>query len=223
MNPVDTSAYRPVGQERQKSSLQGKSRSGIIIARKMKLQLKYLPVMAIISLFAVIGFFLIKAAYKGAEDMALTELVPEESLRLENIHYIQDNPDEGAKWILDADEIKFSKDMQHISFNNFRFKLEPENNFTIDLVGSSGDFDRTAGEINLRGNLEGHTENGYRISTDHILYKQKEGNLSADGPVEIDGPFFSVTGSGLQVNLEKETIRIISNTKTSIKRGSLML
>jgi len=189
----------------------------------MKLQLKYLPIIGIIAIFAVIGFFLIKVGYEGVEDTVLTELVPDEGLRLKNIHYIQDNPDEGAKWILDADEVKLSKDRQHFSFNKFHLKLEPENNFSIELVGSSGDYDKTSDEINLRGDLEGHTENGYRISTDHILYKQKEGNLNADGPVEITGPFFSVTGRGLHVNLEEETLRIISNTKTLIKRGSLIL
>jgi LPS export ABC transporter protein LptC len=90
-------------------------------------------------------------------------------------------------------------------------------------VGSSGEYDRTADEINLHGDLEGRTENGYRISTDHILFKQKEGNLSADGPVEINGPFFSVTGRGLRINLEKETIRILSNTRTHIQKGSLVI
>jgi LPS export ABC transporter protein LptC len=189
----------------------------------MKLQLKYLPIMGIIAIFAVIGLFLIKAGHEGVEDTILTDLIPDEGLRLKNIHYIQDNPDEGAKWILDADEVKFSKDRQHLSFNKFHLKLEPENNFAIELVGSNGDYDKTSDEINLRGDLEGHTENGYRISTDHIIYKQKDGHLKADGPVEINGPFFSVTGRGLYVNLGKETIRIISNTTTFIKRESLIL
>jgi LPS export ABC transporter protein LptC len=189
----------------------------------MKLHLKYLPVLGIIALLAIIGFFLIKAVCEDVEDEVLTELPKTEGLRLENIQFIQDNPDEGARWILDANEVMMSEDRQHMSFNRFHLKLEPENNYTIDLVGTSGDYDRTADEINLHGDLEAHTENGYKISTDHILFRQKEGNLSADGPVEINGPFFSVTGRGLRINLEKETIRIISNTRTFIEKGSLVI
>jgi LPS export ABC transporter protein LptC len=188
----------------------------------MKLHLKYLPVLGIIALLAVIGFFLIKAVHEDVEDEVLTELPTTEGLRLENIQFIQDNPDEGARWILDANEVMMSEDRQHMSFNRFHLKLEPENNYSIDLVGTSGDYDRTADEINLHGDLEGHTENGYRISTEHILFRQKEGNLSTDGPVEINGPFFSVTGRGLRINLEKKTIRILSNTKTFIEKGSLL-
>jgi LPS export ABC transporter protein LptC len=188
----------------------------------MKLHLKYLPVLGIIALLAVIGFFLIKAVHEDVEDEVLTELPTTEGLRLENIQFIQDNPDEGARWILDANEVMMSEDRQHMSFNRFHLKLEPENNYSIDLVGTSGDYDRTADEINLHGDLEGHTENGYRISTEHILFRQKEGKLSTDGPVEINGPFFSVTGRGLRINLKKETIRILSNTKTFIEKGSLL-
>lgn len=189
----------------------------------MRLHLRHLPVFGIIVLLAVIGFFLVKAGYRDVEDEILTELPAKEGLRLENIQFIQDNPDKGARWILDANEVIMSEDRQHMSFNRFHLKLEPENNFTIDLVGSSGDYDRTSDEINLYGDLEGHAENGYMVSTDHILFKQKEGNLSADGPVEINGPFFSVTGRGLLINLEKETIRILSDTRTLIKKGSLVI
>jgi LPS export ABC transporter protein LptC len=197
--------------------------SGIIIAGIMKLHLRYLPVLGIIALFAVIGYFLIKAVYEDFEDGILTELPMTEGLRLENIKFIQDNPDEGARWILDANEVMMSDDRQNISFNRFHLKLEPDNNFTIDLVGSGGEYDRAADKIALHGDLEGHTENGYYISADNIVYKQKEGNLSADGPVEIKGPFLSVTGKGLRINLEKETIGIISDTRTFIKKGSLIL
>jgi LPS export ABC transporter protein LptC len=189
----------------------------------MKLQLKYLPVMGIIVLFAVIGFFLIKEGYEGDEDTDLTSLVPDEGLSLKNIQFIQDNPDEGVKWILDADEVISSIDRQHVSFKKFHMKLESEDNFTIELAGSSGDYDKTSDEINLRGDVEGHTENGYRIYTDHILYKQKEGNLKTDGPVEITGPFYSMTGTGLLVNLKTEIIRVINDTTTFIKRASLNL
>jgi len=179
--------------------------------------------MGIVALFAVIGFFLIKAGYEGIEDSVLTDPVQEEGLRLKNIHYIQDNPDEGVKWILDADEVNISKDRQYISFNNFHLKLEPETDLTIELIGSKGNYDKISDEINLSGDLKGHTNNGYRISTDHILYKQKEGHLKGDGTVEITGPFFSVRGKGLQLNLKMETIRIISDTTTLIERGSLIL
>jgi LPS export ABC transporter protein LptC len=189
----------------------------------MKSFLKYLPIMGIAGLLALIGFFLIKSAHQGIEDSILIEQVLDEGLRLKKIHYIQDNPDEGTRWVLDADEVMFSKDRQRISFNKFHLKLEPENNISIELEGNRGDYDKTSDEMSLKGHLEGYTDNGYRISTEDIVYKQKEGHLNTDGPVEVIGPFFSVKGRGFHLNLENKTIKIISDVTTLIERESLVL
>ena len=188
-----------------------------------KVPLKYLPVIGIALILSIIAYFMIRAGYKGGEAPVLTDLISEDGLNLKNIHYIQDNPDEGGRWVLDADEVRFSKDRQHISFNKFRLKLEPENDLSLELVGTSGDYNKISNEINLRGDLEGYTGNGYRIKTEHILYKQKEGYLKTDEPVEITGPLFSVTGRGLRVNLESETIKILFDVTTLIDKRSLVL
>jgi LPS export ABC transporter protein LptC len=185
--------------------------------------IRHLPIIGIVALLAVVGFYLIKSESKGPEDSPPTDTAEDESFRLKNIHYIQENPDGGAKWILDADEVRFSEDRQYISFNNFHLKLESENDFAIELLGKNGSYDKTADEIKLSGNLEGHTDNGYTIATDQILYKQKKGHLNTDAPVEITGPFFSVAGKGLHVNLNTKTIEVTNSTTTVIERGSLSL
>jgi LPS export ABC transporter protein LptC len=189
----------------------------------LKIPLKYLPIIGIALIFAVIAFFLIKADHKGIEAPLLTDLISEEGLNLKNIHYIQDNPEKGARWVLDADEVKFSKDRKHISFNKFRLKLEPENDLSMELVGKSGDYNQVSNEINLRGGLEGYTSSGYRIKTEQILFKQKEGYLKTDETVRLIGPFFTLEGRGLIVNLNRETLKILSDVHTKIDKESLVL
>jgi len=185
--------------------------------------LKYWPIAVIVLFLVVIGFYLIKARYENVEDLIVTDLISEEGLRLKNIHYIQNNPDESMKWVLDAKEVRFSKDRQHISFKNFRLKLEPEHRPSIELEGRGGNYNKGSSEISLRGDLHAYTDDGYRIITEHILYRQKEGYLKTEEPVKIIGPFFSVTGRGLYFNLEKETLRIMSDVTTLIKRKSFVL
>ena len=90
-------------------------------------------------------------------------------------------------------------------------------------MGTSGDYDKTSNEINLRGNLKGNTDNGYNIFTEHLLYKQKDSCLETEDPVKIEGPFFSIKGKGLQVNLERETIKVMTDVTTTIKGDSLIL
>lgn len=184
---------------------------------------KYLPITGIVLLLVVIGFYLIKARNRGVEDQIVTDIAPEEGLKLKNIHYIQNSPDEGMKWVLDAQQIKFSMDRKHISFKDFSLRLEPENRPPIVLKGDGGDYDKTSSEITLRGGLTGYTGDGYKIITEHILYSQKESNLKAQEKVKLIGPFFSVAGQGLYIDLETETLRVQSHVTTLIDRESLVL
>lgn len=184
---------------------------------------KHWPLIGIGVVVIVVGLYLIEAHYEIIKAPLLTGLVTEEGLKLKNIHYIQNDPDDRMKWILDAEEVKFSKDREFLSFRQFRLRLEPENRPSIELKGKRGDYDKNSGEINLYGDLTGYTDNGYRIITQHILYKQKEGYLRTEEPVKISGPFFSVTGRGLYFNPEKETLRIISDVTTHINSDSLIL
>jgi LPS export ABC transporter protein LptC len=132
----------------------------------------------------------------------------EESAKMEDIHFTQENPDEKVKWTLDAKEVTLSKDRRYTRFQGFRLKLVPERRAALELEGKSGSYDRDSGVITLDGDLKGDTSDGYHILTEKILYKSKEGTLESPGDVKIRGPFFSIEGRGLFLDLEKETLRI---------------
>ncbi|UCF84174.1 MAG: LPS export ABC transporter periplasmic protein LptC [Desulfobacteraceae bacterium] len=184
---------------------------------------KHWPLLGIGILLLVLSLYIIRSQKPTMKESLPPDAVTQEGLKLENISYTQNDPDEGMKWILDAKEVRFSKDKTFFSFRNFRLKLQAENRPRVELEGKRGDYDKNSGEINLRGDLRGHTDNGYRIITDHILYKEKEGYFKTDEPVKIFGPFFSVAGRGLYFNPEKEILRIISDVTTRINRDSLVL
>ena len=185
--------------------------------------IKYWPITGIVLLLMVICFYLIKSRQEIVDDLVLSDIVLEEGIKLENTLIIQNNPEEGAKWMLDAEEVKFSKDSQQISFKSFKLKLGSENSPFIELEGREGEYDKESNKINLRGDLNAKTENGYRIITEHIIYRQKEGCLNTEEPVKIIGPFFSIAGKGLHLNLEKQNLTIISDVTTLIDRESLVL
>ena len=133
------------------------------------------------------------------------------------IHIFDDNPEEGIKWVLDASEASSSLAGNHISFKNFSLKLEPENRPVIELTGISGDYNKALSEINLSGGVVVKSNNGYSVITEDLQYKQKEGILMTDKPVKITGPYFSVDGQGLYIDLNKEILSITSKVTTLIK------
>ena len=184
---------------------------------------KHWPLFVLGVLLGVIGFYL-----TGAQDMlphkpALVDAVTREGLKLKDIRYVQDHPEGNAKWTLDAEEVSFSKDRQFMSFNNFILNLETKDRPSVELKGKRGEYDRKTGVINLWGALKGHTDNGYQIITDHMIYKNKEGYLTSEAPVKIIGPFFSVEGLGFDFYIEKKYLRIKTQVTTSIEKGNLVL
>ena len=70
-------------------------------------------------------------------------------------------------------------------------------------------------------NLKGTSSDGYRIITDQILINEKTGRLSTDRRVKIFGPFFSIEGQGLSIDVEKETVKILSNVTSVIDEGHI--
>lgn len=188
-----------------------------------RLLYRYWPLGGIALLAAVAVFYLIRseAEKELVRRPVLTEAGLSDGITLTDIHYTQDDPDQGIQWILNAKEVQYSPDRSYFSFRSFHLRLFPEDRPSLELEGAQGDFNKATGEINLRGDLKGHSIDGYRIFADHLRYDHELGLLTTEEPVEIRGPFFTVKGTGLYINLEQEYLRINSGAKTSLDRKIL--
>jgi LPS export ABC transporter protein LptC len=179
---------------------------------------KQWPLMGVAILVAVVAFYLVQARKNSPHRSVGPDAPTEEGLKLEDVHFTQDSPDDKVKWVLDAEEARLSKDKEVVSFHRFRLRLEPDKRPYVELVGERGEYHRTSGEIRLNGNLKGTTEDGYSIVTESAVYMYKQGRLETKDPVKVTGPFFSVEGRGLQLNVKKETVQVLSDVTTLIQR-----
>lgn len=168
-------------------------------------------------ILAVMTAYLFQATKEPVKQATPQEKESEEGIRLKDIHYVQDDPAQKVKWVLDASEAKLSKDQQVVTFSNFLVTLLPENRPTVTLKGKQGEFDKRTGRLVLQGELMGRTEDGYRFSTEQAVYNHKEGFLETDRDVKISGAFFSVEGKGLFLDVSKEKLQIHSNVTTMIQ------
>ncbi len=174
--------------------------------------------MGVVILVAILGFYLVRAQRNSSQKPVEPNVSAEEGLKLEDVHFTQDDPDDRVKWILDAKEARLSKDKEVISFRKYRLRLEPEKRAHVNLEGERGEYSRSSGEIRLNGGLKATTDDGYRIVTESAVYRHKQGRLETSDPVKITGPFFSVEGRGLDLDVEKETVQILSNVTTLIDK-----
>ena len=185
--------------------------------------LKYSSLVIIVLLLSVMGSYLIRARFQSGITPSTLEMTPGDGLKTGKIHLTQTDTNKGVKYILDAEEYKTSKDMQHMSLKNFQFSVEPENGVCFKIEGKLGDYERQSNVIHLRGDLYGSTDDGYQFMTQHLMLDQKEGYLRTDEPVQIIGPFFSVKGKGLFLDLNKKILRILSEVTTIIDGEAVAL
>jgi len=142
-----------------------------------------------------------------------------EGLKLKDIHYRQDDPEDKVKWVLDAREVQISEDKRMIRFYDFYLRLEPEGKPGFKLSGKRGNYSKDSEKIELWGDVEGSYGAKYQIATDYLLVSDHLERLSTDRPVSISGPFFDVKGEGLLADMTNETIRILSNVTTTLKES----
>jgi LPS export ABC transporter protein LptC len=182
-----------------------------------KTRKKYLPIAGIVILFMVLGYFLARTpGSKGINKTTINELPPDAGLTGKTLHLVEDHPEEGYKFILDADQATSSQDEERISLTGVGLRFERRNGLTMEIKGAQGNFNKSLNEISLRGDVQGYSSNGYSLSTENIVYNQKEGVLKTDEPVKMLGPFFSMSGKGFLFNPEEDKFRIISNVMTII-------
>ena len=178
---------------------------------------KHWPLLGLGALLLLVAFYFARSAKDLIKTTAIIkDVVSVEGLKLKDIHYRQDDPDEKVKWLLDAEEVQFSEDRKIIRFYNFKLKVEPEGKERFRLNGKRGNYYKDAGKIELWGNLTGYYGTDYKIFTEYMLVTEKLGLLHTEKPVKIFGPFFNVKGKGLFADLKNEKVKILSNVTTII-------
>ena len=170
----------------------------------------------------LIAFYLIESGKGLKQAPFIKEIMSGEGIKLKDIHYSQDDPEEGMRWALDAAEVRFSGDAKTIYFQDFLLKVEPESQNSFQVKGRKGDYSRDSGVMNLWGDIEGNSSNGYKVLTEHMMINEKTRQASTDKPVKIFGPFFTILGRGLFLDLEKERLQILSDVTTTLERETLI-
>ena len=180
---------------------------------------RHWPLLGLGVLLLVVAFYLAKSGKELVKTTALIkDIVSGEGLNLKDIHYRQDDPDEKVKWVLDAEEVRFSDDKKIIRFYGFKLNVEPEGKPKFELSGKRGIYYKESGKIEIWGDLRGFYGNEYQVSTEYMLISEKLGRLTTEEPVTIVGPFFKIEGKGLVADLATGIIKIESNVTTTINR-----
>lgn len=180
------------------------------------------PIIGILVLLMIVAFFLFKVPRLAMISSKVPDLIPGESLKINDIEYSQDYKNGEGKWELKAKEGHFFDKRQLVTLKDVTLRLDSfkENSFIIK--GDEGDYLRETGEITLRGDVIGTSTNGYQIETSLLIYKQKDESVETDKPIRVIGPFFQVRGDGLYIDLKKKIFTVKGDVITTITKGDFL-
>lgn len=187
----------------------------------MKFFKRHWPLVGVSLLLVLAVVYMVRSGKDFFRDSGLEKAVSGEGINLKDIHYTQDDPIKGMKWVLDAQEVHFPEDRHSVRFRNFTLKVKPDKKPSFDLKGENGTYLRSSGDLELWGHLEGHSEDGYRVVTERMRFNEKKGILSNDKPVQIFGSFFSISGKGVFVDLKNKQLKVLSQVTTVIREGAV--
>lgn len=183
---------------------------------------RHWPLLCIFILFCVLGIYLFRSG-EEPEPVSTNAGEPAGTDNIgKKIHFTKEDPAKGIRWTLDAESGKGSEDQQVYALKEIRMKLESKDRPTITLTGQEGKWDGKTEMVTLQGHILVESEDKYRFLTEQLTYDIKGEQLTTDQPIRLEGPFFTVEGSGLLVDVKKETFKIQNHFKTVINNRPIL-
>ncbi len=189
-----------------------------------KFPTKSLPLLGIVLLLSVVGFFLLKSEREKTEETVIEESIPEEGMIIKNFNVTPIVPDKDIKWKLSAGKAyPIENSDEKFLIEKISGKFQSEDGLSFDLTGDSGEYDRSKNEILLSGNITGKGSNGFTVYADQLTVYMNENLIKSDKDVTVVGPSLKITGKGLFIDLKDKTLKILTDVKSIFDKESLNL
>jgi LPS export ABC transporter protein LptC len=135
--------------------------------------------------------------------------------RIKEIH-INETMEGNLRWTLDADQAEvFDKD-QRTEMRKVTVRV-----FSADAVwtvtGDQGVLDNEKRDVALRGNVVVVSDDGLRMTTPELHWRNKDRQLFTPAPVQIQRAGTTITGRGLDVRMPEQEAVVQRNVRVVIQ------
>ena len=179
----------------------------------LKRILGVLIIVSLVALGVVVSRHLIQS-----DTEQLIELLPKDiDLALQNLHYTQ-NEDGQRRWTLDADKAEYLKENSTARLEEVRLVYYKTQSFgDVHLKADRGELAQDSRELDVWGDVVLTTERQEKFFTDRLHYSDQKRRLSTESNIRIVSPRLDLTGTGLQVDVDKGYLVVKSNVRALIR------
>jgi LPS export ABC transporter protein LptC len=136
-------------------------------------------------------------------------------LSIRGLDYVQ-TKDGVREWRLTAGSAHYSKQVHQTRLENVTLTYFTEDQKKVVMTGKEGVFNTKSLDVEICGNVEIRSEEGYEFRTPSVKYVAKAKEIRTPDEVVFKGGRIQVAGKGMRVFISKGKIVIMSRVKATI-------
>jgi LPS export ABC transporter protein LptC len=187
--------------------------------------MKKVKILLLVSILLIAGMVLTSLwlNLRGREASGEREDLPKIStggadMRLEKIRLVEDK--HGQKtWELEAKSIQQYQNQNIMELEDVKVIVYMKEGRSFIISGNRGKVYQDSKDMELVGDVLLTSSDGYRLKTHSVSYHHSEKKVTTPDLVEIEGKEIQLVGTGMLVDMEAKTIKVLNQVKTRWRGG----
>jgi LPS export ABC transporter protein LptC len=178
--------------------------------KKRRTMLIVTILIAILSVTAILTI-----GFRRAPEKALLKIMSDRvDLQVRNVHYTEVG-NSGMKWEITADTARYQKKENLALFEKVKVRLIMKDGRVFLMNGDRGMLNTQSRDVEIEGNVGIVSENGDRISTDRLLYRDAGKRIETDRPVIMENRSVRISGVGMILTLDEKKVTLLSQVRAN--------
>ena len=138
-------------------------------------------------------------------------------LALQDINYTHSEAGV-ARWRLVAKQVQHRSEQQGVVVADLQLTFfDPEGIEQGKLTARNGLVNADFSVVEVRGEVQIVSRNGYTLQTDHLTYRQEDRSIRTDAPVRLISTDMQLDGVGMTVDLAKQRLQVHDKVRAVVQ------
>jgi len=138
-------------------------------------------------------------------------------LALQDINYTHSEAGV-ARWRLVAKQVQHRAEQQGMVVADLQLTFfDPEGVEQGKLTARNGQVNADFSVVEVRGEVQIVSRNGYTLQTDHLTYRQEDRSIHTDAPVRLISTDMQLDGVGMTVDLAKQRLQVHNKVRAVVQ------